>query len=151
MPNKMERFTQMARRALSDAQQASVTANKTQITLRHLLIGLAQPSPDESVASRVLHAVGLSKALLQAAPDNAPSTSDLMTLELSGGVKRVLEKSVGVAREREEGTIATAHLLAALLQMPTAPDLFTTTDVTIAQVQAALDDLDDWTTESATA
>ena len=57
MPNKMERFTQRARRVLSLAQEEAERLQHSYIGTEHLLLGLMRE--EGGVAGRVLRDLGL--------------------------------------------------------------------------------------------
>lgn len=118
MPNRMERFTQRARRVLSLAQEAAVALNSSLIDTEHLLLGLM--GEEESIASRALIAVGLERSqvedLARAASGTKPSRS--LQPDLSPHSKRTLELAVDEARRLSHHTIGSEHLLLGLLRLP---------------------------------
>ena len=118
MPNKMERFTQRARRVLSLAQEAADSLNSSLIDTEHLLLGLL--TEDESIASRALIAAGLERSqvedLARAASGTKPARS--VQLDLSADSKKTLELAVDEARRLSHHTIGSEHLLLGLLRLP---------------------------------
>ena len=96
MPNKMERFTQRARRVLSLAQEEAERLQHHQIGTEHLLLGLMRE--EGGVAGRVLRDLGLDLrrveelvTRLSTADDRSPHPQ----LDLSPGTKKVLELARG--------------------------------------------------------
>ncbi len=117
MPNKMERFTQRARRVLSLAQEEAERMQHNYIGTEHLLLGLMRE--DGGVAGRVLRDLGLDQnrveelveRLTRAATKTAPTQ-----LDLSPGTKKVLELAVDEARRMGHHYIGTEHLLLGLVR-----------------------------------
>ena len=118
MPNKMERFTQRARRVLSLAQEAAAALNSSFIDSEHLLLGLM--GEEESIASRALIAAGLERSqvekLARAAAGAKPPRGH--QLDLSQNSKRTLELAVDEARRLSHHYIGSEHLLLGLLRLP---------------------------------
>ncbi|MCY3916634.1 MAG: hypothetical protein OXG49_11530 [Chloroflexi bacterium] len=118
MPNKMERFTQRARRVLSLAQEAAVALNSSLIDTEHLLLGLM--GEEESIASRALIAAGIKRSqvedLARAASGTKPARSPQP--DLSPRSKKTLELAVDEARRLSHHTIGSEHLLLGLLRLP---------------------------------
>src|SRR5215813_70956 len=100
MPNRMERFTQRARRVLSLAQEEAERMQHAYIGTEHLLLGLMSKDSG-GVAYHVLTNLGLDyhrvreqvERMTQAAP-----RSPTGKLDLSPGTMRVLELGVEEAR-----------------------------------------------------
>jgi ATP-dependent Clp protease ATP-binding subunit ClpC len=117
VPNKMERFTQRARRVLSLAQEEAERMQHNYIGTEHLLLGLMRE--DGGVAGRVLRDLGLDQnrveelveRLTRAATKTAPTQ-----LDLSPGTKKVLELAVDEARRMGHHYIGTEHLLLGLVR-----------------------------------
>ncbi len=118
MPNRMERFTQRARRVLSLAQEAAAALNSSVIDCEHLLLGLM--SEGESIAARALIAAGLERSqvekLARAAAGAKPARDN--QLDLSQNAKRTLELAVDEARRLRHHYIGSEHLLLGLLRLP---------------------------------
>lgn len=118
MPNKMERFTQRARRVLSLAQEAADSLNSSLIDTEHLLLGLMRE--EESIASRALAATGLERSqvedLARAASGTKPARS--LQFDLSAHSKKTLELAVDEARRLRHHAIGSEHLLLGLLRLP---------------------------------
>ncbi len=117
MPNKMERFTQRARRVLGLAQEEAERLQHSQIGTEHLLLGLMRE--EGGVAGRVLRELGLNlrsvEELVVRLADEQPSTSSGQ-LDLSPGTKKVLELAVDEARRMGHHYIGTEHLLLGLVR-----------------------------------
>ncbi len=117
MPNKMERFTQRARRVLSLAQEEAERLRHHQIGTEHLLLGLMRE--EGGVAGRVLRDLGLDLRRVEELVTRL-STSDyrggLAQLDLSPGTKKVLELAVDEARRMGHHYIGTEHLLLGLVR-----------------------------------
>src|SRR5215470_10088106 len=97
-PNKMERFTQRARRVLSLAQEAAERLKHNYIGTEHMLLGLMRE--EGGVAGRVLRDLGLEeKRVEELVKDLTRATTRIpaTTLDLSPGTKRVLELAVDEA------------------------------------------------------
>jgi ATP-dependent Clp protease ATP-binding subunit ClpC len=117
VPNKMERFTQRARRVLSLAQEEAERLQHHQIGTEHLLLGLMRE--EGGVAGRVLRDLGLDLrrveelvTRLSTSENKTPSTQ----LDLSPGTKKVLELAVDEARRMGHHYIGTEHLLLGLVR-----------------------------------
>jgi ATP-dependent Clp protease ATP-binding subunit ClpC len=117
VPNKMERFTQRARRVLSLAQEEAERLQHNYIGTEHLLLGLMRE--EGGVAGRVLRDLGLEQRRVEElverltrASTRTPSTQ----LDLSPGTKRVLELAVDEARRMGHHYIGTEHLLLGLVR-----------------------------------
>ncbi len=118
MPNKIERFTQRARRVLSLAQEAAMSLASAQIDSEHLLLGLM--GEEEAISSRALNAVGLDRSQVE---DLARGTSQVKRLpedqpDLSADSKKTLELAVDEARRLSHHYIGSEHLLLGLLRLP---------------------------------
>jgi len=117
VPNKMERFTQRARRVLSLAQEEAEHLQHYQIGTEHLLLGLMRE--EGGVAGRVLRDLGLDVRRVEELVSRL-STADERTsntqLDLSPGTKKVLELAVDEARRMGHHYIGTEHLLLGLVR-----------------------------------
>ncbi len=117
MPNKMERFTQRARRVLSLAQEEAERLQHNHIGTEHLLLGLMQE--EGGVAGRVLRELGLEQRRVEELVERmtrATTRSSDTKLDLSPGTKRVLELAVDEARRMGHHYIGTEHLLLGLVR-----------------------------------
>lgn len=141
MPNKMERFTQRARRALSMAEEAAAQFDHGEIGAEHLLIGLVRE--EGGVAGRVLRELGLNRQMIE---DEVRAASHIVKRragvqpELSSTTKKVLELAVDEARRMGHFYIGTEHLLlgAARLDDDSPPlTLLRQLNITSAQVRTA--------------
>ncbi len=119
MANKMERFTQRARRVLSLAQEEAERFQHNYIGTEHLLLGLIRE--DGGVAGRVLRELGLDQRRVEELVERMTRASARTTTiqpELSPGTKRVLELAVDEARRMGHHYIGTEHLLLGLVRLP---------------------------------
>ncbi len=117
MPNKMERFTQRARRVLSLAQEEAERLQHNYIGTEHLLLGLMRE--DGGVAGRVLRDLGLDPRRVEELVERMTRASARTTsvqLDLSPGTKKVLELAVDEARRMGHHYIGTEHLLLGLVR-----------------------------------
>jgi len=117
VPDKMERFTQRARRVLSLAQEEAERMQHNYIGTEHLLLGLMRE--EGGVAGKVLRDLGLEpgrveelvERLTRASTRNQPAK-----LDLSPGTKRVLELAFDEARRMGHHYVGTEHLLLGLVR-----------------------------------
>ncbi len=117
MPNKMERFTQRARRVLSLAQEEAERLQHNYIGTEHLLLGLMRE--EGGVAGRVLRDLGLEQNRVEELVERLTRASTRTTpiqLDLSPGTKKVLELAVDEARRMGHHYIGTEHLLLGLVR-----------------------------------
>jgi len=117
VPNKMERFTQRARRVLSLAQEEAEKLQHSQIGTEHLLLGLMRE--EGGVAGRVLRDLGLDQRRVEELVtrlSDAGRRSGTGQLDLSPGTKKVLELAVDEARRMGHHYIGTEHLLLGLVR-----------------------------------
>ncbi len=118
MPNKMERFTQRARRVLSLAQEEAERLQHNYIGTEHLLLGLIRE--EGGVAGRVLRELGLEQRRVEELVERmtrASTRTSALQPELSPGTKRVLELAVDEARRMGHHYIGTEHLLLGLVRL----------------------------------
>jgi len=116
-PNKMERFTQRARRVLSLAQEEAERLRHNYIGTEHLLLGLMRE--EGGVAGRVLRDLGLEQRRVEELVEEltrATARTTTTALDLSPGTKRVLELAVDEARRMGHHYIGTEHLLLGLVR-----------------------------------
>nr|MBN1229979.1 ATP-dependent Clp protease ATP-binding subunit [Anaerolineae bacterium] len=117
MPDKMQRFTQRARRVLSLAQEEAERLQHNYIGTEHLLLGLLRE--EGGVAGRVLKEMGLSIEQVESLITRKFPSEDHITpakIDLSPGTKKVLELAVDEARRMSHHYIGTEHLLLALVR-----------------------------------
>ncbi|HRE47793.1 MAG TPA: ATP-dependent Clp protease ATP-binding subunit [Aggregatilineales bacterium] len=117
MPDKMDRFTQRARRVLSLAQEEAEQLQHSYIGTEHLLLGLLRE--DGGVAGRVLRDLGVDPNRAKDLVERLSRGGQRLTnsrLELHAGTKRVLELAVDEARRMGHHYIGTEHLLLGLVR-----------------------------------
>ncbi len=117
MSDKMQRFTQRARRVLSLAQEEAERLRHNYIGTEHLLLGLMRE--EGGVAGRVMRELGLDPRRLQDTVERLSGPGQrtkVSNIELSPGTKRVLELAVDEARRMNQHYIGTEHLLLGLMR-----------------------------------
>ena len=116
MADKMERFTQRARRVLSLAHEEAERMHHNYIGTEHLLLGLIRE--EGGVAGRVLRELGLE-------PPRVKEMVERLTgigrhsggrIELAPGTEQVLQLAVEEARRMGHHYIGTEHLLLGLVR-----------------------------------
>ena len=119
MPNKIERFTQPARRVLSLAQEAATSMDSASIDTEHLLLGLM--NEEGSMAAKILREVGLDRSRVEDLARHESSAkltpSARPALDLSASTKKTLELAVDEARRLGHTYIGSEHLLLGLLRL----------------------------------
>ncbi|MCC6904467.1 MAG: ATP-dependent Clp protease ATP-binding subunit [Anaerolineae bacterium] len=138
MPDKMQRFTQRARRVLILAQEEAERLQHSYIGTEHLLLGLMRE--DGGVAGRVLRELGLDLKQVEALVErmsHSGQRAPFARLDLSPGTKKVLELAVDEARRMGHHYIGTEHLLLALVRHNegTAIDILQSLDITPDQIR----------------
>ena len=117
MPDKMQRFTQRARRVLSLAQEEAERMQHNYIGTEHLLLGLMRE--EGGVAGRVLKELGLEFEQVEQLVESKTQSGQrapFAKIDLSPGTKKVLELAVDEARRMGHHYIGTEHLLLALVR-----------------------------------
>ncbi len=117
MSDKMQRFTQRARRVLSMAQEEAERLRHNYIGTEHLLLGLMRE--EGGVAGRVLRELGLEQRRLQDIVERLSGPGQrakVSRIDLAPGTKRVLELAVDEARRLGQHYIGTEHLLLGLMR-----------------------------------
>src|SRR5215212_4383761 len=117
MADKMQRFTQRARRVLSLAQEEAERLQHSYIGTEHLLLGLMRE--EGGVAGRVLRDLGLDPRRVEELVERmtrAGQRTGAARLDLSPGTKKVLELAVDEARRMGHHYIGTEHLLLGLVR-----------------------------------
>ncbi len=117
MSNKMERFTQRARRVLSLAQEEAERMQHSYIGTEHLLLGLMRE--EGGVAGKVLREMGLRPAQVEQIVErltNANKRPGISHMDLAPATKKVLELAVDEARRMGHHYIGTEHLLLGLVR-----------------------------------
>ncbi len=117
MADKLERFTQRARRVLTLAQEDAERLNHNYIGTEHLLLGLLQE--ESGVAGRVLRGMGLNPRRVRDMVERMAGTGKRgirTSPELTPRTKRVIELAVDEARRMGHHYIGTEHLLLGLIR-----------------------------------
>ncbi len=117
MPNKMERFTQRARRVLSLAQEEAERLQHSYIGTEHILLGLMRE--EGGVAGRVLRELGVDQRRVEELVERmtrAGQRTQNVRPDLSPGTKKVIELAVDEARRMGHHYIGTEHLLLGLVR-----------------------------------
>ncbi|MCE7946857.1 MAG: ATP-dependent Clp protease ATP-binding subunit [Chloroflexi bacterium CFX4] len=117
MADKMERFTQRARRVFSLAQEEAERLQHSYVGTEHLLLGLMRE--DGGVAGRVLRDLGVEPRKVEELVERmtrAGQRPPNARLDLSPGTRRVLELAIEEARRMGHHYIGTEHLLLGLVR-----------------------------------
>ncbi len=117
MSDKLQRFTQRARKVLSLAQEEAERLKHNYIGTEHLLLGLLRE--EGGVAGRVLRELGLEQRRVQEMIErlSAPGQrSRPGKVELAPSTKRTLELAIDEARRMGQHYISTEHLLLGLVR-----------------------------------
>ncbi|PJF37152.1 MAG: NDP-hexose 4-ketoreductase [Candidatus Thermofonsia Clade 1 bacterium] len=117
MADKMERFTQRARRVFTLAQEEAERLKHTYVGTEHLLLGLMRE--DGGVAGRVLRDLGadlrkIEQLVEQLMPPGQRQPNE--RLDLSPGMRSVLVQAVEEARRMGHHYVGTEHLLLGLVR-----------------------------------
>ena len=120
MPNRMERFSQRARRVLSLAQEEAERLGSQTIDTDHMLLGLMRE--EGGLAARVLIGLGSQLVQVQALVEDRSGEEQervgRVAADLSADTKKSLELAVDEARRLTHDYIRTEHLLLGLLRLP---------------------------------
>lgn len=117
MSDSLTRFTPRARRVLRLAQEAAQEHHHDQIEPEHLLVALARDADATSVTllrswgvepGQVIRAVG--RVVQQG--ERVAAVTPMPTAQ----TKRIIEQAVAEARQRQDATIGTEHLLWGLVR-----------------------------------
>lgn len=117
MSNKLERFTQRARRVLSLAQEEAEQMRHAYIGTEHLLLGLMRQ--EGGVAGRVLRDLGVEPRRMRETVERLTGMGQAVgqsKIDLAPDTKRVLELAVDEARRMGHHYIGTEHLLLGLVR-----------------------------------
>ncbi len=116
MADKMERFTQRARRVLSLAHEEAERMHHNYIGTEHLLLGLIRE--EGGVAGRVLRELGLDTARVKEMVERLTGIGRQASghVELSPGTEQVLQYAIEEARRMGHHYIGTEHLLLGLVR-----------------------------------
>jgi ATP-dependent Clp protease ATP-binding subunit ClpC len=114
--DKMERFTQRARRVLSLAHEEAERLHHNYIGTEHLLLGLIRE--EGGVAGRVLRELGLDPARLKEVVERLTGVGRHKggRIELAPGTEQVLQLAIEEARRMGHHYIGTEHLLLGLVR-----------------------------------
>jgi ATP-dependent Clp protease ATP-binding subunit ClpC len=137
VPDKLERFTQRARRVLSLAHEEAERMHHNYIGTEHLLLGLIRE--EGGVAGRVLRELGLEPARVKEMVERLTGIGRHTggRIELAPGTEQVLQLSIEEARRMGHHYIGTEHLLLGLVRQPegVAVDVLRRLGVTPEQVR----------------
>ena len=116
MADKMERFTQRARRVLSLAHEEAERMHHNYIGTEHLLLGLMRE--EGGVAGRVLRELGLDTARVKEMVERLTGIGRQggTHVELSPGTEQVLQYAIEEARRMGHHYIGTEHVLLGLVR-----------------------------------
>jgi ATP-dependent Clp protease ATP-binding subunit ClpC len=114
--DKMERFTQRARRVLSLAHEEAERLHHNYIGTEHLLLGLIRE--EGGVAGRVLRELGLEPARVKEVVERLTGVGRHKggRIELAPGTEQVLQIAIEEARRMGHHYIGTEHLLLGLVR-----------------------------------
>ncbi len=118
MSDKLERFTQRARRVLSLAHEEAERMHHNYIGTEHLLLGLIRE--EGGVAGRVLRELGLEPARVKEMVERLTGIGRHTggRIELAPGTEQVLQLAIEEARRMGHHYIGTEHLLLGLVRQP---------------------------------
>ncbi|MEK6588027.1 MAG: Clp protease N-terminal domain-containing protein, partial [Chloroflexota bacterium] len=116
MADKMERFTQRARRVLSLAHEEAERLHHNYIGTEHLLLGLIRE--EGGVAGRVLRNLGLDPARVKDMVERLTGVGRNAggRIELAPGTEQVLQMAIDEARRMGHHYIGTEHLLLGMIR-----------------------------------
>ena len=117
MADRFDKFTERARRVLTNAQEEAQHFNHNYIGTEHLLLGLLRDP--NSVAAKVLHRVGVLPMEVRVAVEfiiGRGEESISGEIGLTPRAKKVIELSVEEARQLNHSYIGTEHLLLGLIR-----------------------------------
>jgi len=114
--DKMERFTQRARRVLSLAHEEAERLHHNYIGTEHLLLGLIRE--EGGVAGRVLRNLGLDPARVKDMVERLTGVGRNAgsRIELAPGTEQVLQMAIEEARRMGHHYIGTEHLLLGMIR-----------------------------------
>ncbi len=115
MADKMQRFTQRARRVLSLAHEEAERMHHAYIGTEHLLLGLIRE--EGGVAGRVLRELGIEPIRLKEMVEKVTEAGRRSAgrIELSAGTEEVIQLAIEEARRLGHHYIGTEHLLLGLV------------------------------------
>ncbi|MDR1665271.1 MAG: ATP-dependent Clp protease ATP-binding subunit [Clostridiales bacterium] len=112
-----DKFTERARQAIKNAQDAAVEFGHTYVGTEHLLLGLAQV--DDGVAAKALESQGVSAQDIEDQIEELIGTQNaagMMPQDFTPRTKRIFELSTQEAANLKANYVGTEHLLVALLR-----------------------------------
>lgn len=118
MQNNLDQFTERARHVLDMAQEEAVRLQHSYIGSEHLLLGFMRE--EGGLSRRVLRDVGLDQRRVEELVERmtrAGQRAASTRLELSPGMKKVVELAVDEARRMGHPSIASEHLFLGLVQL----------------------------------
>ena len=141
MSNKLDRFTQRARRVLTYAQEEAERLNHNYIGTEHVLLGLMRE--ESGVAGRVLRSLNVqpSRVMDMVERITGPGRrTPFSKIDLTPRTKRVIELAVEEARRMNHHYIGTEHLLLGLVRQGdgVAMDILRQLSVTPEQIRREL-------------
>lgn len=121
MSDKLDRFTQPARQALTRAQEETLRLNHSAIGPEHMLLALARD--ERGTVSQIFRELQVDTSQIIRGVEHAVARSEYRPTERPGlaqGAKRLIEYAVDEARTLGHHTIGTEHLLLGLLRVGSA-------------------------------
>jgi ATP-dependent Clp protease ATP-binding subunit ClpC len=113
----LERFSERARRVIVLATEEARRRGQGAVGPEHLLMGILRDG--EGMGVQLLDQFGVGREALKAETDRVlaamPSTATPGTIELSGALKRVLERALEIDPQHYRRRVGTEHLVGALL------------------------------------
>ena len=118
MSSKFEKFSEKARRVLSNAQLEAQRLNQDYIGTEHILLGII--SETTSTANQILSNIGIGldnlKTDIEMSLTPSKSEIDSSNIGLTATSKKVIELAVDEARSLSSKFIGTEHLLIGILR-----------------------------------
>jgi ATP-dependent Clp protease ATP-binding subunit ClpC len=117
MANKLDRFTQRARRVLAFAQEEAERLNHSYIGTEHLLLGLMRE--ESGIAGKVLRDLNVNPERVTELVERITGPgrrTPFSKIDLTPRTKRVIELAVDEARRLGQHYIGTEHLLLGLIR-----------------------------------
>ena len=117
MANKLDRFTQRARRVLAYAQEEAERLNHSYIGTEHLLLGLLRE--ESGIAGKVLRDLNVQFERVTELVERITGPgrrTPFSQIDLTPRTKRVIELAVDEARRLGQHYIGTEHLLLGLIR-----------------------------------
>jgi len=117
MANKLDRFTQRARRVLAYAQEEAERLNHSYIGTEHLLLGLLRE--ESGIAGKVLRDLNVQSDRVTELVERITGPgrrTPFSKIDLTPRTKRVIELAVDEARRLGQHYIGTEHLLLGLIR-----------------------------------